>query len=156
MEAKARMRSKEAREFILKNQTEVLQFLKTQFPLYHLSNFFFRDLQFGIQQMLERKKGWKVGYKEAEQTAALFAEQLERLGIFKRIDQQSWVVNYPAFKTPVVKPPSAAARPAGPAPAARPAPKPAAAAAPKPVAAAAAPAAPAGTDAPPQRNEPSQ
>ena len=112
------MKAKAASEYILSNQREVLAFLKTQFPLYHLSNFFFRDLQYGIQVMLDRKKGWKVGYKEAEQIAILFAAQLERAKIFTRIDQQSWAVNYPEFKTPPAKPATAAAKPAAPAPAA--------------------------------------
>lgn len=103
---------------VLENEKEVLTFLKSRFPFYHLSNFFFRDLQYGIQWYLKEKK-MKVGYVEAEAIARAFVAQLEKKKIFNRIDGQSWAVNYPEFKTPVTK-----------APAPAPAPKPAAASAP--------------------------
>ncbi len=103
-------------EYILNNDKEVLEFLKARFPLYHLSNFFFRDVQYGIQMFLAAKK-MKVGYADAETIARAFVDKLEQLKIFTPIDRQSWVVNYPAFKKPVVKPP-VAAKPAAPAPAA--------------------------------------
>jgi hypothetical protein len=109
---------------ILDNQKEVLAFLKSRFPFYHQSNFFLRDVQFGIRALLE-KKGMKIGYTAAEAIARAFTLQLERAGIFIRVDQQTWVVNYPEFKKPAVKPP--AAKPAGPAAAA---PRPAARAVP--------------------------
>ena len=84
--------------------------------MYHLSNFFFRDVQYGIRMMLE-EKGMKIGYTESEKAAREFVQQLERSGIFVPIDQQSWAVRYPEFKTPPVVKPAAAAKPAGPAPA---------------------------------------
>ena len=140
--------------YVLDNHKEVFSFLKTRFPLYHQSNFFFRDVQYGILTMLERK-GMKVGYTDAEIIAQEFVQKLEREKIFLPIDRQTWVVNYPEYRKPVVR--SAAARPAGPAAAAlrpatavgaRPAvpavlasPRPVPPGAPKPVAAAAAPAA---------------
>ncbi len=131
------MKNDKARTYILENQKEVLTFLKSKFPLYHLSNFFFRDLQYGIQMFLERKAGMNVKYSKAESIAKAFAAQLERDKIFIRIDQQSWAVNYPEFKTPVVKPAvaakpaSSAPRPAGATPAA---PRPGAPAVAKPAA----------------------
>ncbi len=131
------MKNDRALTYILENQKEVLTFLKTKFPLFHLSNFFFRDLQYGIQMFLERKAGMSIRYPKAESIAKSFAAQLERENIFIRIDQQSWALNYPEFKTPVVKPAVAAKpapsapRPAGATPAAA---KPAAPAAAKPAA----------------------
>jgi GR25 family glycosyltransferase involved in LPS biosynthesis len=122
--------------YILENTKEVLVFLKSRFPLFHLSNFFFRDVQFGVQAFLDRK-GMKVGYTAAEAIARAFIEKLEHEKLFLPIDRQSWTVNIPEFKKPVVKAtPAAPPKPA--APAARPA------AVPAPVSAPAAPA-PAGT-----------
>jgi hypothetical protein len=102
---------------ILKNQQEVLTFLRSRFPMYHLSNFFFRDVEFGIRAFLEAK-GVKIGYTEAQSIARQFTESLEQAKIFRPIDRQSWVVNYPEFKTVSSKPPAAAK----PAPAAAPVP----------------------------------
>jgi hypothetical protein len=106
-----------ATDYIMNNQKEVLEFLRSRFPMYHLSNFFFRDVQYGIQMMLE-EKGMRVRYRVAEEIARAFVEKLEQARIFKPIDRQSWVVNYPEFKTPVSKA-SAPAKPAAPAPAAQ-------------------------------------
>ncbi len=128
------MKNDKALAYILENQKEVLTFLKTKFPLFHLSNFFFRDLQYGIQMFLERKAGMSIRYPKAESIAKSFAAQLEREKIFIRIDQQSWALNYPEFKTPVTKPAATAKpapRPAGATPATA---KPAAPAAAKPAA----------------------
>ena len=109
---------------VLDRRTEVLAFLKSRFPLYHKSNVFFRDIQYGIRLFLERN-GIRAGYPESETIAHAFVAALERDGILVGIDSQSWALNYPEFRTPVTKPPPSA-KPAAPAPAApRPAAKPA-------------------------------
>ena len=103
-------------EYVLNNEKEVLLFLKSHYPMYHLSNFFFRDVQYGIQTMFERR-GEKLSYIDSERIAQAFVEKLEKEKIFNRIDRQSWVVNYPEYKKPAVTP----AAPAKPAPGAAPA-----------------------------------
>ena len=65
------------REYILTNEKEVLTYLKTKYPLFHLSNVFFRDIQFGIQSLLERK-GMDVKYPEAEEITKSFVDQLQK------------------------------------------------------------------------------
>jgi hypothetical protein len=100
---------------VLEHRTEVLTFLKSRFPLYHQSNIFFRDIQYGIQLFLERK-GIKSGYPESERIAHEFASALEREGVLIPVDRQSWALNYPEFRTPSSKP-APVARPAAPAPA---------------------------------------
>jgi hypothetical protein len=103
---------------ILDHRTEVLAFLKSRFPLYHQSNVFFRDIQYGIQLYLDRKR-IKAAYPEAEQIAHEFISSLEREGVLSPIDRQSWALHYPEFRTPPSKP-APAARPAAPAPAVAP------------------------------------
>ncbi len=106
-------------EYIRKNHKEVLQYLKSRFPMYHQSNFFFRDVQYGIQAMF-REKGSKVRSGVAEKLARDFVTEAVREEIFMPMDGQTWRVNYPEFKTPQVKkapsrpaPGDAAPRPAG-------------------------------------------
>jgi hypothetical protein len=102
------------KEQILENYLEVLHYLKRRFPMYHLSNFFFRDVQYGIQLMFQ-ERGIHVSYAEAEREARALVEKLEREKIFLPIDHQTWMVRYPEFRTPpVVK--AAPAKPAPPSP----------------------------------------
>jgi len=115
-----------ARTYVDRNGMNILQELRARFPVYHLSNVFFRDIQYGIQSLLE-EKGMKVRYPEAERLAAKFVETMERQQIFVPIDEQTWVVRLEDFKTPTVqKTPARASadRPAAPS-TARPATEPA-------------------------------
>jgi len=113
-------------DHILNDDIEVLTFLKDRYPLYHLSNIFFRDIQYGIQMLFERR-GARISYTEAEQQAREFVERLEKKKIFVPIDRQSWALYYEEFKTRPSKPAPAAkaAVPAKPAASAPAAPRPA-------------------------------
>ncbi len=102
-------------------RSEFLKFLKAKYHLYHLSNVFFRDLHYGVMAFLELNK-IKFKYLEAEELTRKVIESLEEANILKKIDKLTWVLNYPEFKKPAVKP----AAPA------KPATKPPAPAAPKP------------------------
>jgi hypothetical protein len=93
-------------EFVVQKYTEVLDYLRSQFPMFHLSNFFYRDVQYGIMAMF-RERGVKVNYREAERSARAFIEKVERENIFTPIDRQTWVVRYPGFRTARVRPPEA-------------------------------------------------
>lgn len=77
-----------------------LQFLKAKYPMFHNSNFFFRDLQFGIVKFLENK-GIKIRFGEAEILAKKLGALLEQEGIFKKVNQNGWRLNYPEFVMPV-------------------------------------------------------
>ena len=77
-----------------------LQFLKAKYPVFHNSNFFFRELQFGISKFLE-KKGIKVSNGEAEKLALEVGNFFEHEGIFIRINSIGWRINYKEFVTTV-------------------------------------------------------
>ena len=68
--------------------------------MFHNSNFFFRDLQFGIVKFLENK-GIKIRFGEAEILAKKIGTLLEQEGIFKKVNQNGWRLNYPEFVMPV-------------------------------------------------------
>ncbi len=115
------------------NQKEFLKFLKSKFTLIHLSNLFFRDLHFGVMAYLDTNNV-KLGYLESESLARSVASAFEQAKIFKKIDANTWVLNYPEFKLTPAKP-AAPARPAGtaaPRPAVAPVARPAMASVPKP------------------------
>jgi hypothetical protein len=106
-----------------KDDTEVLDYLKRRYSLFHLSNVFFRDIQFGLQAMLEERQ-MKVRYAAAEELAREFIARLEQQQILRPVDPQTWVLVYERFRKPMIKP----AAPEKPVPAARPASAPATAA----------------------------
>jgi hypothetical protein len=86
---------------LIENDYKVfLQFLKAKYPIFHNSNFFFRELQFGAVKYLE-KKGIKISNGQGEKLAKDVGTFLEKQGIFERIDNQSWRINYKEFVTTV-------------------------------------------------------
>jgi len=97
--------------YVQEHQKEVLAYLRSRFPVYHLSNVFFRDVQYGLEMMF-RERGSKLSYSETEKLARRFVEEAERREIFTAIDGQSWRVNYPEFRKPQAKKPEAKPKPA--------------------------------------------
>ncbi len=85
--------------FIISDPEEFLRFLKARYRIIHRSNFFFRDLHYGVMLYCS-SHGLKVRYGEGEEIARTVAGVLEEKGIFRKVDHQSWLVNYPAFEVP--------------------------------------------------------
>ncbi len=86
---------------ILKNEdTQFLNFLKAKYPLFHKSNFFYRDFQYGIRKYLELK-GIDVSYGDSDKLAKELALFFEQQNIFIRVSTQGWTLNYPEFVTTV-------------------------------------------------------
>jgi hypothetical protein len=75
-----------------------LAFLKSRFPLFHNSNFFFRDFQFGLRRYLELKE-ISVNYSEAEKISKELIYFLEGEKILFPINSNTWKINYPEFTT---------------------------------------------------------
>jgi len=83
----------------LKNdQTIFLNFLKAKYPLFHNSNFFFRDFHYGIKRYFE-KKGTFISYEKAQILANELSMYFESQGIFIRTNDLGWKINYPEFTT---------------------------------------------------------
>lgn len=87
---------KEYLELLTSDKSMLLNYLKARFPLFNNSNFFFRDLQYGIKSFLEMKD-FKVTYKQAEDLAVAISTMLEKESIFIKINNETWKVNFPEF-----------------------------------------------------------
>lgn len=86
---------------IVKNDYQVfLNFIKAKYPMFHNSNFFFRDLQFGISKFLENK-GIKINNAQAAELAKKISSFFEEKNIFVKVNSFGWRVNYPEFVTKV-------------------------------------------------------
>ncbi|MCS7053203.1 MAG: hypothetical protein NZM09_05660 [Ignavibacterium sp.] len=84
--------------YLIENRDDFFRYLKSKFPLFHNSNFFFRDLQFGIKGYFE-KKGIILSYSDSEKLARLYSERLIEDKIFNKISENTWRVNYPEYIT---------------------------------------------------------
>lgn len=83
----------------LKNENHIfLNYLKAKFPIFHNSNFFFRDFQYGLKGFLE-KKGTTLTDNNLASLAKQFSEYYETEGIFVKTSSQGWKINYPEFVT---------------------------------------------------------
>jgi len=80
------------------NYEELLNYLKAKFPVFHNSNFFFRDFQYGIRSFLEKKE-IKASYQMAEKLAEEMARYFEDKNLFIRINDQTWKINKQEFVT---------------------------------------------------------
>ena len=80
------------------NEVELLNYLKAKFPVFHNSNFFFRDFQYGIRSFLD-KKDIKVSYQDAEKLAEEIAKHYETQNLFIKVNHQAWKINKSEFAT---------------------------------------------------------
>ena len=85
-------------ELLKLKEESFLAYLKAKFPVFHNSNFFYRDLQYGIRSFME-KKDIIISYAEADRLAKKVSEYFEEKSIFIRVNKTGWKVNYPAFAT---------------------------------------------------------
>ncbi|MBZ0200084.1 MAG: hypothetical protein K8H86_09465 [Ignavibacteriaceae bacterium] len=84
---------------MLRDQQDIfLKYLKVKFPLFHNSNFFFRDFHYGVKYFLDDKL-LPTNYQEAEECAKDFSKTLEEQGIFVKVNDLGWRVNYTDFAT---------------------------------------------------------
>ncbi len=83
----------------LKSEQQIfLSYLKAKFPVFHNSNFFFRDLHYGVKGYFE-KKGKGMCYTDSQELATKYAEYLEEQGIFVKTSANTWKVDMPEFVT---------------------------------------------------------
>jgi hypothetical protein len=83
---------------LFKDKVIFLNFLKSIIPVFHKSNVFFRDIQYGVQKYL-LLKGLKVSNEQAEVLAAILIKELVEENIFFPLNAMTWVVNYPPYTT---------------------------------------------------------
>ncbi len=87
---------------LIHDKSDFLRFLKTKFHLYHCSNVFFRDFQYGIMAYAA-KNGIPVSYAKAEDLAKQMINLLTEAGILKPVQPGSWMLNYDSFRKPSAK-----------------------------------------------------
>ena len=92
----------DAVEMFVEKQYEFLSFLKSRINMFHESNLFFRDLHYGVMAFLQMNR-LRNQYSYAEELTKKIITAYESKGIFVRVDDRSWMLNYVPFKKPTVK-----------------------------------------------------
>jgi hypothetical protein len=83
---------------ILDDEEVFLNYLNSTFPLFHKSNFFARDLEYGIKSYLERKN-IKISTSDAILLGELIGHKFEEKNYFKKVGAGVWTVNLPQYIT---------------------------------------------------------
>ncbi|MGE5313395.1 MAG: hypothetical protein ACM3Q4_01735 [Acidobacteriota bacterium] len=109
-------------QIITNSPIEFLNYMRSKVPIFHNSNIFYRDLMYGVIDYLE-KRNIKVSFSQAEAIAQEVIANFEKRNMFRKVNPQGWVLNYPEFTTPKAAPPAPAAPKPSPAPPAPSAPK---------------------------------
>ncbi len=91
--------------YAINNQTEVLNFLRSQYPLYDASNLFLRDVQFGLIRYFQQKR-MRLKNGDAESVARGFLDHLKKARIVAQVDQPTWALHYPDFALPAASKPA--------------------------------------------------
>jgi hypothetical protein len=83
----------------IKNEEEIfLNYLRSKFPLFHKSNFFFRDLEYGVKSFLEKRDKKLSASDNLELTKSL-AAYFEEKDYFRKVSDDTWMINMPQFVT---------------------------------------------------------
>lgn len=85
---------------LVDNKESYFEFLKAKYPVFHNSNVFFRDVQYGIQKYFGKKE-IKVTYQDAENLAIEYIKHLEKENIFVKVSSIGWKLNYPDFSAAI-------------------------------------------------------
>lgn len=84
---------------LINNKEIFFNFMKEKYPIHHNSNIFLRDLLYAIKNYFE-KKNLHLNYTQCEKLALEFANYLLQSNDFKKINDNTWKVNF--FLNPVV------------------------------------------------------
>ena len=90
-----------ASQIILGKETALLDFMKEKgFPIFHRSNIFLRDIQYGIRDFFRATEKLDVGSREADRLADELIRDLEGKGMLLRQSGMRWLLNNEKYLNP--------------------------------------------------------
>jgi hypothetical protein len=69
-------------------------------PIFHNSNIFFRDIQYGVRDYFEDREGKTISSKEAIRIANDLTRSYERMGVLRKVNSNGYLLIYPDMLTP--------------------------------------------------------
>ena len=87
-----------ASELVQRDKLEFLQYFRSKFPIFHLSNIFYLDIKYALKYYL-MSNHLKVSDEELETLSETLISQMVSDGIFRQVSRSTWTLNYPDFQT---------------------------------------------------------
>jgi hypothetical protein len=86
---------------IIGRDTELLDFMRDHgFPVFHLSNIFYRDFQYGVRDFFRAREGVDVGTRKADEIAGQVIADLEKRSILQPHSKNTWILNHDRYLRP--------------------------------------------------------
>ncbi len=86
-------------------EQDLLTFMKENgYPVFHRSNIFLRDVQYGVRDYYRDRHGIDIGSRESDYIAGAVIKALEADGRLNRISEMVWILNMEEFLNPVKDP----------------------------------------------------
>lgn len=84
---------------IVSNCSDFFYFFKKNYPnsIFHNSNIFHRDIQYVLTDYIMEKEKKLLSVGKSNIFAKQIEKELEKKDILKKLDDQTWVLNYPNF-----------------------------------------------------------
>ncbi|MCZ7555894.1 MAG: hypothetical protein M5R41_05775 [Bacteroidia bacterium] len=96
---------------IIGRDTELLDFMREHgFPVFHLSNIFYRDFQYGVRDYFRAKEGVDVGTRKADDIARQVIADLEQRSILRPHSRNTWILHHERYLRPRVVKEAAASK----------------------------------------------
>jgi hypothetical protein len=84
---------------VVDNDTELLDFMREHgFPVFHLSNIFYRDFQYGVRDFLRAREGVDVGARKADEIAAQVIADMESRRILQPHSRNTWILHHERYR----------------------------------------------------------
>jgi hypothetical protein len=85
-------------ESVIGKEKEILTFMKRNgFPVFHKSNIFFRDIEYGIRSYFLDTLKEDIGTRKTGEFAGDLIKDLEKRGMLKPFSEGTWILNMPEF-----------------------------------------------------------
>jgi hypothetical protein len=86
---------------IVSNYSDFFYFFKKSYPnsIFHNSSIFHRDIQYVLTDYIMKREKKMLPVGKSDILAKEVEKAFEKNNIFKKIDDRTWVLNYPDFVT---------------------------------------------------------
>jgi hypothetical protein len=89
--------------FVGKEENIFRYMLDNGYPVYHLSNLFYRDVQYAIRDYFRDHHGKDIGWRISDRMARELVEDLERRGVLRPQATNTWVLFDERYRLPPQK-----------------------------------------------------
>lgn len=90
-EAMKQLPQGERMDHIIDRETELLDFMKEHgYPIFHLSNVFYRDFQYGVRDYFRITEGKDIGTRKADEIADAVIESMLQRGLLIQRSTNTW------------------------------------------------------------------